>query len=152
MKFLSLVLAMVSLNVFAVEVSPQELTQLMNQADSMQVQLDGLRNNIAQLLNRQGPAQTYTGSCTTDKFTSIGGEDCPNLESVLRRPNLSPAIRQDIEGAIACARSKAMQNCQVDNGRYCQLLPGFVGETAPSTSSRIEIQNKCKITFSVRSI
>ena len=151
MKTILGLLVLASLNVSAIEVSPSEMRQLLQTADHMQIQLDSLRSNITNMMNRgNGPAKVYEGSCGTDRYATIGGTDCADLEAVLRRPRLSLELRQDIEGAISCAREKAIQNCYADNGGYCDLLPGYsTDKIAPSWSG--DVNYKCKIIAKARS-
>jgi hypothetical protein len=150
MKFALPLLAFLSFNSFAAEVSPAELRQLLNSADNMQMQLDSLRGNITKLMNRgSANVQTFSGSCGTDRFATVGGDDCADLDAVLRRPRLSFELRRDIEGAISCAQSKALEECIANSGGYCDVLPGYKSEKIQPTWTG-DVNYKCKVTAQAR--
>lgn len=155
MKFCLMLAALISFQAFAVEVSPAQLRQLQMSADNLLNQAEDLRNQIASLNRQPSEPQVFTGTCTTAQFESLGGEDCNDLQAVLRRPRLSPEVRADIEGAISCARREAMQSCQVDNRGFCELLPGYVSKPKenPSTGlagGYIGLYKKCQVTVQAR--
>lgn len=148
MKIVLLLAALISLKSYAVEVSPNELRQLEMSAENLMNQAQTLRDRISALNQRPSEPQVFTGTCSTASFMDIGG-DCSDLQEVLRRPRLSPEFRADIEGAIACARREAIQNCNLDNRGYCEVMPGYSSARKPSNST-MELGPKCNVTVQAR--